>query len=76
MVLCAMVPLAFGIAGDCYVVLDKVLDSASLAITLAGVSLIFFFGLWFGLTLALRARLDTATSSGQSISAISRPSAR
>ena len=39
--LCAMVPLAFGIAGDCYVVLDKVLDSAGLALTLAGLSLVF-----------------------------------
>jgi hypothetical protein len=75
MVLCAMVPLAFGVAGDCYVVLDKVLGSAGLALTLAGLSLLFFFGLWFGVTLFMRARLDTA-SSGRSISAISRPSAR
>ena len=76
MVLCAMVPLAFGIAGDCYVVVDKVLDSAGLALTLAGLSLVFFFGLWFGVTLALRARIDTAASGRQPISAISRPSAR
>ena len=76
MVLCAMVPLAFGIAGDCYVVLDKVLDSAGLALTLAGVSLIFFFGLWFGVTLAMRARRDTAASAGGSMSAVSRTSAR
>jgi len=57
-------------------VLDKVLDSAGLALTLAGVSLIFFFGLWFGVTLAMRARGDTAASAGGSMSAVSRPSAR
>jgi hypothetical protein len=28
------------------------------AIALAIVSLVFFFGLWFGLTLAVRARVD------------------
>jgi hypothetical protein len=55
MLLCAMVPLAIGIALDFYVVLLKVLESPSLAIGLAVVSLIFFFGLWFGLTLFVRA---------------------
>jgi hypothetical protein len=76
MVLGAMVPLAFGIAGDCYVVLAKVLDSAGLALTLAGLSLVFFFGLWFGVTLTVRVRLDTAASGRQPISVVSRPSAR
>jgi len=76
MVLCAMVPLAFGIAGDCYVVLDKGLGSASQALALAGLSLVFFFGLWFGVTLTIRARLDTAASSRQPMSAVSRPGAR
>jgi hypothetical protein len=74
MVLGAMVPLALGIAGDAYVVLDKVLGSPSLAVALAGTSLIFFFGLWFGVTLALRQRIDAAP--GRSIPAISRPGAR
>lgn len=59
MVLAAMVPLALGIAGDFYVVLDKVLKSQSLAILLAGASVLFFFGLWFGLTTALRGRRQT-----------------
>ena len=36
-------------------VLDKVLDSTPLAIALAAISLVFFYGLWFGLTLAVRA---------------------
>lgn len=74
MVLGAMVPLGFGIAGDAYVVLAKVLDSTNLAVTLAGVSLLFFFGLWFGLTLAVRAR--TAGAAAQSLPAISHPGAR
>jgi hypothetical protein len=58
MVLCAMVPLALGLAGDCYVVVARVLGSSEVAIALAIVSLVFFFGLWFGLTLAVRARVD------------------
>jgi hypothetical protein len=74
MVLCAMVPLAFGIAGDSYVVLDKVLRSTSLAIILAGGNLVLFFGLWFGVTLAMRARIDATPR--RSIPAISRPGVR
>ena len=58
MVLAAMVPLALGLAGDFYVVLAKVLDSPGVSIALAGVSLVFFFGLWFGLTLAIRSRVE------------------
>ena len=74
MVLCAMVSLALGIAGDAYVVLDKVLGSPSLAVILAAVSLIFFFGLWFGATLTIRAR--TGASRGQSIPAVTHRGAR
>ena len=59
MVLSAMVPLALGIAGDFYVVLAKVLDSTSLAVALAIASLIFFYGLWFGLTYAVRLRISS-----------------
>jgi hypothetical protein len=62
MVLTAMVPLAFGIAGDFYVVLQKVLDSTSVAVAGAAASLVFFFGLWFGLTLALRAQVSGLSS--------------
>jgi hypothetical protein len=58
MVLAAMVPLALGLAGDFYVVLAKVLDAPGASIALAGVSLLFFFGLWFGLTLAIRSRVE------------------
>jgi len=56
MVLAAMVTLALGIAGDVYVVLEKVTERQPLAILLAGVAVAFFYGLWFGLTTALRAR--------------------
>ncbi len=56
MVVCALVPLAVGIALDFYVVLAKVLESDALAIGLSIASLLFFFGLWFGVTLAVRAR--------------------
>jgi hypothetical protein len=58
--LCALVPLAFGIAGDFYVVLEKVLKSTILATALAFASLVFFLGLWFGVTLAVRWRVDHA----------------
>jgi hypothetical protein len=57
------VPLALGIAGDFYVVGNKVLSSPTAAIVLAGGSLVFFFGLWFGVTLAVRARTETERSS-------------
>jgi hypothetical protein len=57
-------------------VLDKVLGSASQALALAGLSLVFFFGLWFGVTLTIRARIDPAGGSAQPMSAVSRPSAR
>jgi Family of unknown function (DUF6328) len=56
MVLGAMVPLGLGVASDFYVVLDKVLDAPSLAAGIAGASLVLFFGLWFGLALAVRSR--------------------
>ena len=47
----AMVPLALGITGDFYVVVRKVSHSASLSLGLSVLMLLFFFGLWFGLTL-------------------------
>jgi hypothetical protein len=61
MVLGALVPLALGIASDCYVVLDKVLQSASVALGVSLVTLVFFFGLWFGLTGLVRLT-DTSSS--------------
>jgi hypothetical protein len=60
MVLAALVPLALGISGDLYVVAEKVLKASEPAIVLAGASLLFFFAIWFGLTLGLRARSSSA----------------
>jgi hypothetical protein len=56
MVLAALVPLACGVAGDFYIVADKVLQARELAIGLAAASLVCFFSLWFGLTLFVRHR--------------------
>ena len=50
MLLMAMVPLALGISGNLFIVARKVMGSTSLAIGIAGVAALFFFGLWFGFT--------------------------
>ncbi|HEV7375060.1 MAG TPA: DUF6328 family protein [Pyrinomonadaceae bacterium] len=52
--LASMIPLALGIAGDFYVVARKITESDGLAIGLAGVALLIFYGLWFGFTLYRR----------------------
>ena len=46
----AMVPLALGIAGDVYVVCEKVLKSSGSATLAAILTALAFFGLWFGFT--------------------------
>ena len=56
MLLCAMVFLAFGVSGDFLVVLLRVFSSAAPAVSLAGLLLLFFLGLWFGSTGYLKAR--------------------
>lgn len=50
----AMIPLALGISGDLFVVVRKVTESTTSATASAVVSLLFFYGLWFGLTLYRR----------------------
>lgn len=55
MVLGALVPLGLGVSADLYVVAEKVLKSASVAVALATACLVLLFGLWFGVTLAVRA---------------------
>ncbi|HEY0375730.1 MAG TPA: DUF6328 family protein [Pyrinomonadaceae bacterium] len=52
----AMVPLALGVSGDFYVVVRKITESATSGVAAALVSLLFFYGLWFGLTLYRRGR--------------------
>lgn len=54
MILLAMIPLGLGLSADFYVVLEKVLNSPALSLSLATGSLIFFYGVWFGVTYALR----------------------
>ncbi|MGZ3460385.1 MAG: DUF6328 family protein, partial [Archangium sp.] len=61
MVLSATVPLALGLAGDLYVVVRKVLGSVPVALTCAGACLVLCYGLWFGFTLARRARTSSRT---------------
>jgi hypothetical protein len=56
MVLSALVPLGFAVSADFYVVASKVLDSSDFAVGLSAVALVFFFGLWFGLTFYVRRR--------------------
>jgi Family of unknown function (DUF6328) len=54
-VVSAMVPLAFGIAMDFFVVVKKITDSSSFAWSFAIATLVLFFGLWFAFPL-MRAR--------------------
>ena len=54
-VVLAMIPLAFGIAMDFFVVVKKITDSNPFAWSFAGGTLALFFGLWFAFPL-LRAR--------------------
>jgi hypothetical protein len=60
MLIAAMVPLALGISGDLFVVVRKITGSATSAIGSAAVSLVFFYGLWFGLTVYRRGRTHLA----------------
>jgi cytochrome bd-type quinol oxidase subunit 2 len=61
MLLAAMVPLALGICGDFYLVVRKVTESEVFAVTAGAIMLMFFFGLWFGLTFYLRSRRQDAS---------------
>lgn len=56
MLIAAMIPLALGMCGDFYVVLRKVTNSGIPSIVAAGLMLLFFYGMWFGLTLYLRGK--------------------
>ncbi len=62
MIIAAMVPLALGICGDVYVVVNKVLDSQLVAVVSAIVILALFWELWFGLTIYRRTQRDHATT--------------
>lgn len=54
MLIAAMIPLALGVSGDLFVVVRKITESTTSAIASAVVSLLFFYGLWFGFTVYRR----------------------
>jgi hypothetical protein len=56
----ALVPLALGLAGDVYVVVQKVTDSQLVSVVSALVILAIFWELWFGLTLYRRTQRQFA----------------
>jgi hypothetical protein len=55
-VIAAMVALAVGLSADVYVAFRKVLRADGVAVAAAIAALAVFLGLWFGVTLAARAR--------------------
>lgn len=54
--LCAMATLALGVCGDLFVVFRMVSNSIWVAVGFSAPMLLFFYGLWFGLSLFLRRR--------------------
>jgi hypothetical protein len=54
--LASMIPLALGVTGSFFVVLDKVTHSGALAAASSAVLLLLFFGLWFGYTFYVRSQ--------------------
>jgi Family of unknown function (DUF6328) len=69
MLIAAMIPLALGVSGDLFVVVRKITESTTSAIASAAVSLLFFYGLWFGFTIYRRNReqsgLETTKNEGR-----------
>jgi len=57
----ALVPLALGMAGDVYVVVQKVTDSQLISVVSALVILAIFWELWFGLPLYRRTQREYAS---------------
>ncbi len=53
----ALLPLAFGLAGDIYVAIAKLTDSPRIAILSAVTILLMLLGLWYGYPLILRSRV-------------------
>lgn len=61
MLLAAMLPLALGIAGDFFVVARKITESKTVAAILAALTLMLFYGLWFGYTFYRRGQRRPAS---------------
>lgn len=58
MIVISMIPLALGISGGVYVVVQKVLNSPLIGIVSAVVTLAVYYELWFGLTIYRRMQRD------------------
>jgi hypothetical protein len=50
----AMIPLALGVCGDFFVVMRRIVTSSTASLIAASAMLVFFYGLWFGLTIYRR----------------------
>jgi hypothetical protein len=61
MLIASLVPLALGLCGDVYVVVEKVTESQLVSVVSAVVILAVFWELWFGLTLYRRTQREYAT---------------
>jgi hypothetical protein len=57
-VTCATTPLAFGLAGDVYVVLTEITASARIRASIAGGALVLLVGLWQVFPVVVRLRRD------------------
>lgn len=54
LLIAGMIPLAFGLCADLYIVAQKVTESHVASIAASSLMLLFFYGLWFGFTLYRR----------------------
>jgi hypothetical protein len=54
--LASMLPLPLGVTGDFFVIVRKVTHSATAAIIVSALMLVFFYGFWFGYTFYRRQR--------------------
>ena len=61
MLIASLVPLALGLCGDVYVVVEKVTESQLVSVVSALVILAIFWELWFGLTLYRRTQREYAS---------------
>jgi hypothetical protein len=61
MLIASLVPLALGLCGDVYVVVEKVTESQLISVVSALVILAIFWELWFGLTLYRRTQREYAS---------------
>jgi amino acid permease len=61
MLIASLIPLALGLCGDVYVVVEKVTESQLISVVSAIVILAIFWELWFGLTLYRRTQREYAS---------------